>query len=104
MDPYVRLGLYNTSSGNRAGLVLPVELAIQPTCRWALELWTGVNGDFASFTDAYRVPIVAMTELRLPAGVELGGGFGFHSLLGPLNTAKDRTLFVSIGWRGRVID
>ena len=98
-DPYVQLGLANQEQGNRAQLVLPIELALQPTCRWQLALSTGWNSVLASVGDGWHVPIALGVRARATAKLDVGATFGFPTLLGPQNTPKQRVLFVALGWR-----
>ena len=101
-DPYVRIGLGNRGLGNRDALVVPVWLAMQPTCRWSVALRTGVDGELATWKDGWHVPLgVALTALP-PGGLEVGMELGFQSLLGPQNSFKERALQVWVGWRGSV--
>lgn len=99
LDPYIQLGLANQELGNRAQLFLPVELALQPTCRWQLTLSTGWNGGFESLADGWRVPIALGVRARATATLDVAATVGFPSLLGPQNTPKQRVLFVSFGVR-----
>jgi hypothetical protein len=99
-DPYVQLGLYNTDRGNRAQLWIPIVLAVQPTCRWVLELQTGWNSEVATINqDGWHIPIGADVRAMATQHLELGGEFGFTSLLGPQNNPKQRVVFLSVGWR-----
>jgi hypothetical protein len=98
-DPYLQVGLANTGAGNRAQLWLPVQLAIQPTCRWELALHTGWNSELAVIRDGWKVPLGLGARARATTHVDIGATLGFASLLGPQNTPKQRVLFVSVGWR-----
>ena len=98
-DPFLQLGLANTDRGNRAQLSLPVTFAIQPTCRWELELRTGWNSELAVLRDGWHVPAYAGVVARATANVDVGGGFGFTSILGPQNTPKERVVFLMVGFR-----
>ncbi len=98
-DPYLQLGLANTDRGNRAELWLPVVLAIQPTCRWVVELHTGWNSDLAVARDGWHIPVGLALRAAATRHLELGGAFGFTSLLGPQNNPKQRVAFVTVGWR-----
>ncbi len=99
-DPYLQLGLLNMDQGNRAAIVLPIELAIQPTCRWAISLHTGWDADVAVWRDGWEVPVALGTLARVTAQLDVGATLGFQHLLGPLNTPKDRVVFITVGWRG----
>jgi hypothetical protein len=98
-DPYLQLGLANTDKGNRAELFLPITLAIQPTCRWAIEARTGWNSDLAVWTDGFYIPLYLGLRARASMHLDVAAGFGFASLLGPQNTAKERAGFLTFGWR-----
>jgi hypothetical protein len=98
-DPYLQLGLANTSSGNRAQLWLPVVLSLQPTCRWLLSLHTGMNSELATWPDAIRIPIGISATARITRTLDGSALFGFPSLLGPQNTPKRRALFLSVSVR-----
>lgn len=98
-DPYLQLGLANTDEGNRHALWLPVTFAVQPTARWELALRTGFNSDLAVISDGWHVPIALSTRVSIDGHFELGAMLGFASLLGPQNTAKERALFFTFGWR-----
>ena len=98
-DPYLQLGLANRDQGNDAALVLPVVASIQPTCRWAIELDTGWNSKLAVWRDGWHVPVEVGVRARVTANLDISAAYGFTSLLGPVNTPKERVLFVSAGWR-----
>ena len=98
-DPFLQLGLGNTDRGNRAALWLPIAFAIQPTCRWELELRTGWNSDLAVIRDGWHIPAYAGFVARATMQLDLGAGLGFTSILGPQNTPKERVVFATLGWR-----
>lgn len=87
---YVQLGLTNTDLGNRHRLVVLVRGWLQPTCRWALGLGTGVDGELAVFADGHHVPLVTALRARLTSRLVAHAGAGFSSLLGPQNTIRTR--------------
>lgn len=99
-DPYLQLGLANTEDGNRAALFVPIQLAVQPTCRWLVSLDTGWNSELRLLRDGWHVPLGVGVRARATAHVDVGATLGFTTLLGPQNTPKQRALFVSVGWRG----
>lgn len=100
VDPYLQLGLANTGVGNRAQIWIPVQLAVQPTCRWQIALHTGWNSEVATVTkDGWHIPIALGVQARATTEIDLGATLGFASLLGPQNTPKQRVLFVTMGWR-----
>jgi hypothetical protein len=97
--PYLQLGLANTDRGNRHRLVVPVRAWVQPTCRWALGLHTGVEGELAVFSDAYNVPFAALVTAAAAPWLQVSLEAGFASLLGPLNTASRRFASLSLELR-----
>jgi hypothetical protein len=97
--PYLQIGLANTDLGNRAAVVVPVALAVQPVRRWALELATGWNADLAVWRDGWRVPVALGVRVRAHDQLDVAFDYGFTSLLGPLNTPKERVMFVTFAWR-----
>ena len=101
-DPYVQLGLANRDRGNRSALFLPLTFAVQPLRRWELALRTGYNSDIAVLRDGWHVPVAFATRVRATEAIDAGVMLAFASLLGPQNTAKERALFFTVGWRGVV--
>ena len=98
-DPYLQLGLGNNARGNRAELWFPVVFALQPTCRWVLELHTGWNSDVAVANDGWHIPAELAVRAAATPHLDVGAAFGFTSILGPQNNPKQRVAFVTIGWR-----
>lgn len=98
-DPYLQLGLANTEDGNRAAVFVPIELAVQPTCRWLLSLHTGWNSEIRGLGDKWHIPVAIGARARATAHIDVGATLGFATLLGPQNTPKQRVLFVSVSWR-----
>jgi hypothetical protein len=101
-DPYLRLGLANRDLGNRAALVVPVWLAVQPTRRWAVALHTGWDGELAILGDGWHASIGLGTEVRVWSRLHVAAEAGFRSLLGPQHDLKSRTLALAIAWRAAV--
>jgi hypothetical protein len=99
VDPYVQLGLVNQELGNRAQLFLPVELALQPTCRWQLALSTGWNSVLTAVSDGWHIPVALGVRARATDHLDIGATLAFPTLLGPQNTPKQRVAFLAIGWR-----
>jgi len=97
-DPYLRLGLANLGQGNRAALVIPIWLQMQPTCRWLLAIHTGFHSDLAVIKDGWHVPLGLAVAVHPYKGLEAGAEFGFPSLLGPQNNVGARALLVTVGW------
>jgi hypothetical protein len=95
-DPSLSLGLASRERGNRAALDVPLWLAVQPTCRWAVHLRTGVHGTLATFGDAYEIPVglgvTAVPHRRVDVAVEAA----FQRLLGPLNDVKSRAMWLAV--------
>lgn len=98
-DPYLRLGLMNRDEGNRAALVVPVWLAVQPTCRWLIAIHTGYESEIVNARDGYHVPFGLVVRARATSHLDLGVEAGFTSLLGPQNNIKQRAALVMVGWR-----
>ena len=98
-DPYLRLGLASRDLGNRAALVVPIWLAVQPTCRWSLALHTGWDGELAILRDGWHAPIGLGTEVRVWGRLHVAAEAGFRSLLGPQHDLKSRTLALVLAWR-----
>ena len=98
-DPYARLPLANHALGNRAALVLPVWLAVQPAAGWAIALHTGYDADFILLRDGGRVPVALDVTARLAGGVDVGVEAGWGALLGPQHDAKHGTVMLAAGWR-----
>ena len=98
-DPYLQLGLGNNDRGNRAELWLPLVLAIQPTCRWVVELHSGWNSDVAIANDGWHIPFGLALRAAATPHFDVGAAFGFTSLLGPQNNPKQRVAFLTINWR-----
>lgn len=99
-DPYLRLGLANLDRGNRAALVVPVWLAVQPTCRWLVAVHTGWDGELATIRDGWHIPVALVVRARVTAQVEIGVEAGYRSLLGPQNNNGQSAAIVTVGWRG----
>ena len=98
-DPYLRLGLANLDRGNRAALVLPVWLQVQPTCRWLVALHLGWDSDLAVVRDGWHFPVGVVAGVHPYRALELDLEFGFPSLLGPQNDGGNRALLLTAGWR-----
>jgi hypothetical protein len=102
-DPYLQIGLANTDQGNRSALFLPVLFSVQPLARWELTLRTGFNSDLAVLSDGWHVPVAFETRIAATSHIDAGVMLAFASLLGPQNTAKERALFFTVGWRGALL-
>ena len=98
-DPYLQLGLANTDRGNRAQLVVPVAVSVGLARTWRLELATGYESELAVWRDGYHVPAYLEVQLAATAHVELAAAVGFTSAYGPQASGKERSAFLSVGWR-----
>ncbi len=98
-DPYLRLGLANRDRGNRAALVVPIWLAVQPTCRWRVALHTGWDAELAVARDGWHGPFALAVEARAWARVHIAVEGGFDSLIGPQHDLSSRTLAIALAWR-----
>jgi hypothetical protein len=99
-DPYLRLPLANHDLGNRAALVVPIWLAVQPASGWQIDLHTGYDADLVVFRDGGHGPFSLGVTARLPRGIELRVEAGWAQLLGPQFDAKNGALLITTGWRG----
>lgn len=98
-DPYLRLGLANRALGNRAALVVPIWLGIQPTWRWLISLHTGWDAELATWRDGWHVPFALEVVARATDRLDIGLGAGFPSLGGPQNNIKERAMSVTLAYR-----
>ena len=98
-DPYLRLGLANRSRGNRAALVVPIWLAVQPARGWLVALHTGWDGELAIARDGWHSPLGLAVEARAAAHLHVAVEGGFRSLVGPQADVKTRALAISLAWR-----
>lgn len=98
-DPYLRLGLANRERGNRAALVVPIRLAVQPTCRWLVALHAGWDGELAVLGDGWRGPLGLAVEARAASRLHVAVEGGLRSLVGPQTDLGARTLAIAIAWR-----
>lgn len=95
-EPYLQLGLANRDLGNRHRLVVPLRALVQPTCRWALGLHTGINGELAVFADAYHVPLAAVLRTAITPWLFASVEGGLASLGGPQNNSRRRFAAITI--------
>jgi hypothetical protein len=99
-DPFLQFGLANQARGNRAAIFLPITLTVVPTCRWAIDLRTGWNSEFAVIDDGgWHIPMWLGARAQATAHVEVGAAIGFYSALGPQNDGNERALFATVGYR-----
>jgi hypothetical protein len=97
-DPYLRFPLANHAQGNRASLVLPLWLALQPAAGWAIALRTGFDADLVVLRDGGHGPLAVDVAARVTDEVDLGVEAGWNDLLGPQHDAKHGVLLISAGW------
>jgi len=98
-DPYLRLGLANRDLGNRAALVVPVWLALQPTYRWLIALHTGWDSELATWRDGWHIPAALEVIARVTHHLDLGVAAGFPHPLGPQNDIAERAMSVMLELR-----
>jgi hypothetical protein len=98
-DPYLQLGFANTQLGNRAELFLPVAFGVQPAAHWLLQVRTGYDSELHVWRDGYHIDAWLGATLAATAHLDIGAAVGFASILGPLASAKERQLFLTIDWR-----
>ena len=98
-DPYLQLGLANRDRGNRAALVVPVWLALQPARRVLVALHSGWDGELATLRDGWHVPVALAVEARAYRNLHVAVEAGFRSLVGPQLDAKTRALALTLAWR-----
>lgn len=98
-DPYIRTGLANTDLGNRAFLMVPLYILVQPTCRWLVGVHLGWESDLAVARDGSHGPLGLIVKARATQNLDLTLHGGFTSLVGVQNNIKQRAVMVSVGWR-----
>ncbi len=98
-DPYIRTGLANTDLGNRAFLMVPLYILVQPTCRWLVGIHLGWESDLAVARDGSHGPLGLIVKARATQNLDLTLHGGFTSLVGVQNNIKQRAVMVSVGWR-----
>ena len=100
-DPYVRLGLANRDKGNRAAFVVPLFLGVQPTCRWLVEVHTGVDGDFAVIRDGWHMPVGLRITAAATSAIDVIVEAGGSQLYGRQVDIKQRHLMIGVAYRSR---
>ncbi len=98
-DPQLQIGLLHTDLGNRAQLNVPLWIYVQPTCRWAPYLRTGVRGELAVFGDDWGVPAALGVRVAITPEVDLAAEAGLVRAGGPLNESKLRVAWISVDLR-----
>ncbi|MEJ7599618.1 MAG: hypothetical protein WKG01_17050 [Kofleriaceae bacterium] len=72
---------------------------MQPTCRWLIELHTGVDGDLAVLRDGWHVPFAIVVTARATQSIDIGVEAGFTQLYGPQTDLKQRAVMFSVSYR-----
>lgn len=98
-EPYLRLPLANADRGNRAQLVVPLRLVVQPAGGWAIALHTGYDAELAVLGDGFHIPISLAVTARVTDAVDLAVEAGWSQLLGPQQDIKHGTIMISADWR-----
>jgi len=98
-DPYVRIPLANGALGNRASLVVPIWLAVQPAAGWMIAAHAGYDADFAVLRDGGHGPLGLVVTARATAALAVIVEAGWGQLLGPQHDAKTGTVLVTASWR-----
>jgi hypothetical protein len=98
-DPYLRLGLANQDRGNRAALVLPIWLGIQPAAGSLLALRTGWDSELATWRDGWHIPLALEFTTRAQDHLDVGVTVGLPQLIGPQNNVKERAMALTIEYR-----
>lgn len=101
VDPHLEIGLANRDKGNRDWLRIPIWLAVQPARRVAIALRTGVDGEFATYTDTAAVPLGIDLTIRATADLDVTGLVAFPEILGPQNQINPRLAWLGVTWRWR---
>jgi hypothetical protein len=98
-DPYLRLGLQNRDLGNRATLLVPVQLAVQPTCKWVVGARLGYDSAIEVWRDGWRGQASVFAGAHPIEPLEISVEYGFRALFGPVHDGTERVLMISVGWR-----
>jgi hypothetical protein len=97
-DPYLRLPLANHSLGNRAALVVPLWLAVQPARGWELAVHTGYDADLVVLRDDGHIPLGLAVTARATRELDVRVLAGWSRLLGPQHDAQRAALMITAGW------
>ena len=98
-DPYLRLPLANHNLGNRAALVVPLGLAVQPARGWELAVHTGYNADLVVLRDDGHIPLSLGVTQRVTGDLDLRVEAGWARLLGPQHDVGRGALMIGAGWQ-----
>lgn len=97
-DPYLRLPLANHDQGNRAALVAPIWLAVQPARGWELAVHTGYEADLIVLRDDGRIPVGLAVTARATSELDLRVEAGWSRLLGPQHDGQHGAVMITAGW------
>jgi hypothetical protein len=97
-DPYLRLPLANHDLGNRASLVAPIWLAVQPARGWELAVHTGYDADLIVLRDDGRIPVGLAVTARVTRELDLRVEAGWSRLLGPQHDVQHGAVMITAGW------
>jgi hypothetical protein len=97
-DPYLRLPLANRRLGNRAQLVLPLWLTVQPATGWAIALHVGYDADLAVFRDGGHGPVSLAITARATPAFDIAVEGGWSELLGSQHDVKLGAMTISADW------
>jgi len=97
-DPYLRLPLANHSLGNRAALVVPIWVAVQPARGWEIAIHTGYDADVIVFRDDGHIPLSLGVTQRVTGDLDLRAEAGWSRLLGSQHDVQRGALMIGAGW------
>jgi len=97
-DPYLRLPLANHSLGNRAALVVPLWLAVQPARGWELAVHTGYDADLVVLRDDGHIPVGLAVTARATRELDVRVLAGWSRLLGPQHDVQRAAVMITAGW------
>jgi hypothetical protein len=95
-DPELQIGLDHRDRGNRDWLRWPIVLAVQPLRRVRLALRTGVEGELATFGDAWRIAMAVDLTVRVLPNLDASLMYGYPAAMGPLNDGNEKHLGVTV--------
>jgi len=97
-DPYLRLPLANHNLGNRAALVVPIWVAVQPARGWEIAVHTGYDADVVVLVDDGHIPLSLGVTQRVTGDLDLRVEAGWSRLLGPQHDLQRGALMIGAGW------
>jgi hypothetical protein len=89
-DPQLQLGIANRELGNRDWFRIPLWLGVQPGRGWLLALRTGIDGELATFSETFAIPLGVEVTVRAHRRVDVALLAAYPSLLGPENEYRKR--------------